>query len=96
MSEAKATYEVLVVDDSPVYRKLVEQVLSCERYSLAFARDGAEAMRRFEERPPSIVITDLILPDFSGIELCQRIRADASRPYTYVIVMTGNTEKEIW
>ena len=49
MSEAKATYEVLVVDDSPVYRKLVEQVLSCERYSLTFARDGAEALRVFEE-----------------------------------------------
>ena len=47
MSEAKATYEV--VDDSPVYRKLVEQVLSCERYSLTFARDGAEALRVFEE-----------------------------------------------
>lgn len=93
MSEAKATYEVLVVDDSPVYRKLVEQVLSCERYSLTFARDAAEALRVFEERSPSIVITDLILPDFSGIELCQRIRANSSRPYTYVIVMTGNTEK---
>lgn len=86
-------YEVLVIDDSPVYRKLVEQVLSCERYSLTFARDAAEALRVFEERSPSIVITDLILPDFSGIELCQRIRADSSRPYTYVIVMTGKTEK---
>ena len=94
MNEAKSAYEVLVVDDSPVYRKLVEQVLSCEAYSLTFARDGAEAMRLFEERSPSIVITDLILPDFSGIELCQRIRSDASRPYTYVIVMTGDTEKE--
>ena len=93
MSEAKATYEVLVVDDSPVYRKLVEQVLSCERYSLMFARDGAEALGMIDARSPSIVITDLILPDFSGIELCQRIRADASRPYTYVIVMTGTTEK---
>lgn len=93
MSEVMPTYEVLVVDDSPVYRKLVEQVLSCEKYSLMFARDGAEALRLFEARSPSIVVTDLILPDFSGIELCQRIRSDASRPYTYVIVMTGNTEK---
>lgn len=84
-------YEVLVVDDSPVYRELVEQALSCERYSLTFARDGAEALRLFEERSPSFVITDLILPDFSGIELCQRIRSDASRPYTYVIFMTGKT-----
>jgi len=93
MSQAKPTYEVLVVDDSPVYRKLVEQILSSESYTLLFARDGAEAMRLFEERSPSIVITDWILPDFSGFELCQRIRSDSSRPYTYVIVMTSNTEK---
>lgn len=93
MSQTLPTYEVLVVDDSPVYRKLVEQVLSSEMYSLLFARDGAEALKLFMEHSPSIVITDWILPDFSGIELCQRIRSDASRPYTYIIVMTGNTEK---
>lgn len=93
MSQAKSTYDVLVVDDSPVYRKLVEQILSSEGYALLFARDGAEAMRLFEERSPSIVIADWILPDFSGFELCQRIRSDQSRPYTYIIVMTSNTEK---
>jgi two-component system, cell cycle response regulator len=93
MSQAKSAYQVLVIDDSPVYRKLVEQILSCDTYSLLFARDGEEALRLFHEHSPSIVITDWILPDFSGIELCQRIRSDNSRPYTYVILMTGNTEK---
>jgi len=93
MSQGKPCYEVLVVDDSPVYRKLVEQVLSSELYSLRFARDAAEALRLFEEHSPSIVITDWILPDFSGIELCQKIRSDTTRPYTYIIVMTGNHEK---
>jgi len=93
MSEAKPAYKVLVVDDSPVYRKLVEHVLPSDTYSLVFARDGVEALRMFEEHAPSIVITDWVLPDFPGIELCERIRADKSRPYTYIIVMTGNTEK---
>jgi two-component system cell cycle response regulator len=93
MNQIKHTYEVLVVDDSPVYRKLVEHVLSSRDYSLLFARDGTEAMRLFEEHSPSIVVTDWILPDFCGFELCQRIRADNSRPYTYIIVMTSNTEK---
>jgi two-component system, cell cycle response regulator len=92
MSE-KPSYEVLVVDDSAVYRKLVEQVLAASGYSLLFARDGREALTLFMERSPSIVVTDWILPDFSGLELCQRIRADSSRPYTYIIVMTGNKEK---
>jgi two-component system, cell cycle response regulator len=93
MNQTKRNYEVLVVDDSPVYRKLVEQVLSSEAYSLLFARDGAEAMKLYEERSPCLVITDWMLPDFSGFELCLRIRSDDTRPYTYIIVMTSNTEK---
>lgn len=93
MNQRNPKFEVLVVDDSPVYRKLVEQVLSLEAYSLAFACDGAEALKVYEEHSPCMVITDWMLPDSTGFELCQRIRADTSRPYTYIIVMTSNTEK---
>jgi diguanylate cyclase (GGDEF)-like protein len=86
-------YEVLVVDDSPVYRQLVQQVLESEPYTLLFAADGSEALKLYEEHSPCLVITDWMLPDFSGFEVCQRIRADGTRPYTYIIVMTSNTEK---
>ncbi len=94
MNQTNRKYKVLVVDDSPVYRKLVERVLSSEAYALLSARDGAEARRLYEEHSPCIVITDWILPDFSGLELCQRIRSDQTRPYTYIIVMTSNKEKD--
>jgi two-component system, cell cycle response regulator len=94
MAANSASYEVLVVDDSPVQRKLVEQVLSSEPFRLQFARNGEEALKLFEERTPCIVITDWMMPDFSGLELCQRIRADKSKPYTYLILMTSNSEKE--
>src|SRR5271165_293786 len=93
MSSPTPNYEVLVVDDSPVYRKLVEQVLRSESYSLIFARNGAEAIDLYQQHSPCMVITDWMMPDFSGLELCQRIRADNSRPYTYLILMTSNTEK---
>ena len=94
MNSVQENYVVLVVDDSPIYRKLVEQVLSAEQYTLLFAKNGAEAMEMFEKHSPSMVITDWMMPDFSGHELCQRIRKDLSKPYTYVIFMTGNTEKK--
>src|SRR5580693_5252129 len=93
MSPPTPNYEVLVVDDSPIYRKLVEQVLSAEPYSLIFAQNGAEALELYQQHSPCMVITDWMMPDFSGLELCQRIRADNSRPYTYLILMTSNTEK---
>lgn len=93
MNSTASKYEVLVVDDSPVYRKLVEQMLAAEPYSLIFAQSGAEAMDLYLKHSPSMVITDWMMPDFSGLELCQRIRSDNSRPYTYLILMTSNTEK---
>ena len=93
MSSTSPNYKVLVVDDSPVYRKLVEQVLSAEPYSLIFASNGAEAVDLYQQHSPCIVITDWLMPDFSGLELCERIRADHSRPYTYIILMTSKVEK---
>ena len=94
MSSPASNYEVLVVDDSPVYRKLVEQLLAAEPYSLIFANNGTEAMDLFQQHSPCMVITDWMMPDFSGLELCQRIRSDNTRPYTYLILMTSNKEKE--
>ncbi|HUI50690.1 MAG TPA: diguanylate cyclase [Terriglobales bacterium] len=93
MGTQRHNYDLLVVDDSPVYRKLVEQVLEGEPFRLHFARNGREALMMYEEHSPSIVLTDWMMPDFSGPELCKKIRADQTRPYTYVILMTSNTEK---
>ena len=82
MNVSTSKNEVLVVDDSPVYRKLVEQILSPEPFTLLFARNGEEALQLYKERSPCIVVTDWMMPDFSGPELCERIRADQTRPYT--------------
>jgi diguanylate cyclase (GGDEF)-like protein len=86
-------YEVLVVDDSLVYRELLQRMLSGPEYSVWFACNGSEAVRLHGDKMPDIVITDWVMPDFSGLELCERVRADKSAPYTYIILMTSNTEK---
>ena len=93
MDAFSSNYTVLVVDDSPVHRKLVEQALCEAPYALLFAGNGQEALRMFEEHAPCIVITDWMMPDIPGPELCRRIRADKTQPYTYLILMTSNTEK---
>jgi two-component system cell cycle response regulator len=91
---AARAFKVLVADDSRVSRKLVEHSLSDEQYALLFAESGREAMALFSEHQPSIVITDWMMPDLSGIELCEYIRKQARQPYTYIIILTGNTEKD--
>ena len=95
MTAPTEIYDVLVVDDSPIYRKLFEHMLAGQQYSLHFACNGSEAFKIYREKAPRIVITDWVMPDFSGLELCERIRADKeSLPYTYVILMTSNKEKD--
>jgi diguanylate cyclase (GGDEF)-like protein len=86
--------KVLVADDSPVYRKLVEQTLSPEIFQVLFAESGHEAMEIFDRERPSLVITDWLMPDLTGIELCQKIRAQTGNSYTYIIILTSIAEKE--
>jgi two-component system cell cycle response regulator len=94
MTEAMPKLQVLVVDDSPFSRKLVERALSGDAYSLLLAQNGNEALRLFKEHRPAVVITDWVLPDSSGPELCERIRAGFPDSYTYIILLTSMTEKE--
>jgi two-component system, cell cycle response regulator len=86
--------KILVADDSPVYRKLVEQSLTQEYCTVLLAKNGRQALDLFAEHQPALVITDWTMPDISGIELCQRIRRDFQQFYAYVILLTGNTDKE--
>ncbi len=85
---------VLAVDDSPFSRKLLEHALEGQPYEVAFAKDGQGAMASIAQFRPNIVITDWMLPDFSGPELCRRIRGESKAGYTYVILLTSNAEKE--
>ncbi len=87
-------FKVLVADDSRVYRKLVEDTLSTKQYALLFAKSGREAIDLFSAHQPPLVITDWMMPDLSGIELCEHIRKQSRQPYTYLIILTGNTEKD--
>jgi len=86
--------QVLVVDDSPVYRKLIEHTLEDGGYAPLFAKTGNEGLELYGQHAPAIVITDWMMPDFSGPELCERIRGQARRAYTYIIVLTSISEKD--
>jgi len=94
MDPSSRDVKILVADDSPIYRKLVEQSLSQEHYTVLFAKSGRQAMDLFIEHQPALVITDWSMPDISGIELCQHIRRDHQEFYAYVILLTSNTDKE--
>jgi two-component system, cell cycle response regulator len=84
-------FKVLVADDSPVYRKLVETTLAPQHSSILFAKSGSEALDLFAKHQPELVITDCVMPDIDGVELCRRVRADFQGSYAYIIILTSTT-----
>jgi two-component system, cell cycle response regulator len=85
---------VLVADDSPVYRKLVEGTLAQQGYLVSFAKNGREAIEVVAQDHPTLLITDWEMPDLTGIELCGRIRRSENTSFTYIILLTSKTNKD--
>jgi two-component system, OmpR family, response regulator MprA len=66
---------ILVVDDDPRITDLLRRVLAYEGYSVATAASGNEALNRTLERPPDLIVLDIMLPGLDGLEVAQRLRA---------------------
>ncbi|MCK0173185.1 MULTISPECIES: response regulator transcription factor [Mycobacteriaceae] len=65
---------VLVVDDEPVLAELVSMALRYEGWDIATAGDGATAIALAREKPPDVVVLDVMLPDMSGLDVLARLR----------------------
>ena len=85
-------FKIVVADDSPIYRKLVEDTLAHEQYAVISAKNGREAIALIAAHQPAVVITDWEMPDTTGLQLCEQIRRE-NNSYTYTILLTGNAEK---
>jgi two-component system, OmpR family, response regulator MprA len=66
---------ILLVDDDPRITDLLRRVLAYEGYSTASAASGTEALNRTLERPPDVIVLDIMLPGLDGLEVAQRLRA---------------------
>jgi two-component system cell cycle response regulator len=88
--------QILVVEDSPVYRQLLSSHLGEWGFPFTIAKDGSEAWTLLQ-RPdcPNLVLLDWVLPDIDGLELCRRIRlAGSGNSYSYIILLTGKDGKK--
>ncbi len=86
---------VLIAEDEPVSRRLLEGTLRRWGYDVLVACDGQEAWELFnEEDSPKLAIFDWIMPRMDGVELCQQIRRKQQENYTYVILLTARDRKE--
>lgn len=66
---------VLVVDDDPDFRRIVQVILEQAGYRTAEACDGREGLDRFGKLSPDVLLVDVNMPVMDGIELCRKVRA---------------------
>ena len=85
--------KVLVAEDSPFSRKLIEQALFGQPYSLIFAATGREAVDLYVRHRPSLVLMDWMMPDLNGLEICRRLRSISFDSYTHIIMLTAKKDK---
>jgi len=86
--------QVLVADDDPVARFLIERVLQSAGYDVVCASDGAEAARMWLADRPQLVVTDWVMPGLDGSELCGLIRGTPAERYTYIMLVTIRADSE--
>ncbi len=94
MAEAGNFLGILVVDDDPVSRNLLQKTLSKFRYEVTGVDNGRKALQKLEEKFTPIVISDWMMPEMDGIELCQEIRQTNFPGYVYFILITSRDSKE--
>jgi two-component system response regulator PilR (NtrC family) len=85
--KSRPVQRILVVDDERSMRELLELVLSREGYTVETAENGRVAFERLQERPFDLVISDIQMPDMTGIELLERLKSES--PDTVVIMITA-------
>lgn len=90
MMSAKASKNVLVVDDEPKILEVVSSLLESKGFRVFPAENGRRALEIFEAENIALVILDLMLPDLSGEEVCQAIRKKSRIP---VIMLTAKVEE---
>ena len=89
MNTISPTPDVLVVDDDPRNRKLLEEYLSGAGYDVRLAGDGRTALAMAAERPPDLVLLDVMMPDLSGLEVCRQLKSGPRTRLCQVVLVTA-------
>jgi len=88
------SFPILIVEDDPSSRTLLEKTLTAAGYEVVSVKNGLEAMEIFERKFFPIVITDWVMPEMDGLELCRAIRNREYKWNVFIIILTGRDSKD--
>jgi diguanylate cyclase (GGDEF)-like protein len=86
--------KILLADDEPIARTMLEHWLAGWGYQVTLARDGESALQALKDDPElRLLVVDWVMPKKDGIEVCKAIRSGPQEPYVYVVLLTAKDDK---
>ena len=85
----KSPPSILVVDDEPANRDILQTRLSANGYDILTARDGEEALAVARSSEPDLILLDVHMPKMDGFEVCRRLKSDDGFPFTPIVMVTA-------
>ncbi|WP_335876682.1 response regulator transcription factor [Anoxybacter fermentans] len=82
--------KILVVDDDPNIRQLLQMTFQVEGYEVILAEDGKKALEQFKKNPVDLVVLDLMLPEIDGWQVCRKLREESDIP---IIMLTAKDDE---
>ena len=86
--------KILIVDDEPFLREIIEAQLKREGYEIIQATNGAEGLEKAKQENPDLVILDVVLPKMNGYEVCAALKSDDKYSKIPVILFSGKAQEE--
>jgi DNA-binding response OmpR family regulator len=94
-SETASLNAVLIAEDDPIFRRILESWFKRWDYRVTAVENGAEAWEVLQrEGAPQLAVLDWMMPEMDGIELCRRIRSRDQGVYRYVLLLTAKDDKQ--
>jgi two-component system KDP operon response regulator KdpE len=84
---------ILVIDDEPQITRVLRAALSAQGFDVRTANDPEEGLQVFKDWPPDLVVTDLMMPGLSGVEVCRAIRSQSKVPVLVLSVRDHERSK---
>ena len=85
--------KVLIIDDDPSLRRLVQVLFERDGFDVALASEGSEGIHLALMNPPNIIILDIMMEGLHGFEVCKMLRANSSMRCTAIIIISGKSYK---
>jgi DNA-binding response OmpR family regulator len=84
--------KILIVEDDPFFQRVLQKRVAGEGYQVTVAADGREGMKHIVSFEPDLVISDWMMPEVDGLELCQSIKTGLKEAAPYFILLTAKGE----